>query len=48
LPLHYQFFYLRLEVKRRGDVLNGSVIALSLPGSRAGNALTHWIQVSRE
>jgi hypothetical protein len=37
-----------LEVKKRGDVLNGSLIAMSLPANRAGNALTHWIEVKRE
>ena len=41
-------YNLRLEVKKRGDVLNGSLIALSLPGNRTGNALTHWIQVRRK
>jgi len=41
-------YNLRLEVKKRGDVLNGSLIALSLPGTRVGNALTHWIEVRRD
>ena len=41
-------YNLRLEVKKRGDVLNGSLIALSLPGNRAGNSPTHWIEVKRE
>ena len=40
-------YNLRLEVKKRDDVLNGSLIALSLPGKWVGNALTHWIQVKR-
>ena len=41
-------YNLRVEVKKRGDVLNGSLIAMSLPGNRAGNALTHWIEVWRK
>lgn len=38
---------LSVELKLRGDVLNGSVIALSLPAVRVGNALTHWAEVRR-
>lgn len=41
-------YNLRLEVKKRDDVLNGSLIALSLPGKWVGNALTHWIEVKRQ
>jgi len=40
-------YTLRLEVKQRGEVLNGSLIAVSLPGKRVGNALTYWIEVTR-
>ena len=41
---------LRLEVKKRGEILNGSLIALSLHNERKwiGNALTHWISVERQ
>jgi len=38
---------LRLEVKLRGDTLNGSITALSLPADRGGNAITHWIELHR-
>jgi CubicO group peptidase (beta-lactamase class C family) len=41
-------YNLRLEVKKRDNVLNGSLIALSLPGKWVGNALTHWIEVKRQ
>ena len=41
-------YNLRLQVKKRGNVLNGSLIALSLPGRRVGNALTHWIELRRD
>ncbi len=40
-------YNLRLEVKQRGDVLNGSLIGISLPDNRIGNALTHWIELRR-
>jgi CubicO group peptidase (beta-lactamase class C family) len=40
-------YRLRLEVKLRGNVLNGGLIAQSLPANRVGNALTHWIELKR-
>ncbi|MPZ19957.1 MAG: serine hydrolase [Luteitalea sp.] len=40
-------YRLQLDLKLRGDVLNGSVIALSTPGERVGNALTHWAELKR-
>lgn len=39
---------LRVELRLRDDVLNGSVIGQSLPAVRVGNALTHWAEVRRE
>lgn len=39
---------LHLEVKQRGDVLNGSLIAMSVRVPRVGNALTHWIEVKKQ
>jgi len=41
-------YNLMLEVKLRGDVLDGSLIARSLGGKWVGNALTHWISVERQ
>jgi hypothetical protein len=46
-------YFLRLTLKlrrdeQRGDRLNGPVSAISLPGKRAGNALTSWAEVTRE
>lgn len=38
---------LRLEMKLRGDVLNGSLIGMTVPGNRLGNALTHWVELRR-
>ncbi len=39
---------LRLEVKLRDGVLGGSLIALSRPAPRVGNALTHWIELRKD
>ncbi len=36
---------LNVELKFRGDVLNGSVTAVPLPGKRVGNALSHWAEL---
>ena len=41
-------YALRLELKLRGDVLNGSVTALTLPNARLGNALSHWAELRRQ
>jgi CubicO group peptidase (beta-lactamase class C family) len=41
-------YTLRLVVKMRGDVLNGSVTAMSDPASKPGNALSHWVQLKKE
>lgn len=38
---------LSVELRLRGDVLNGSVIAITLPNVRLGNALTHWAELRR-
>jgi len=40
-------YHLHVHLKRRDDVLNGSITAISLPGSRAGNALSYWVEVRR-
>ena len=40
-------YRLRLEVKLRGNALNGGLIAQSVPANRIGNALTHWIELKR-
>jgi hypothetical protein len=32
----------------RGTVLNGAATAVSLPGGRAGNALTSWAELKRQ
>ncbi len=38
---------LQLEVKLRDGVLGGSLTAMSRPAARAGNALTHWIELRK-
>ncbi len=37
-----------LSLKLRGNVLNGGATALSIPGRRAGNALTSWVELRKE
>jgi CubicO group peptidase (beta-lactamase class C family) len=37
-----------LDVKLRDDALAGSLTAISRPGPRTGNALTHWIEVRKQ
>jgi hypothetical protein len=41
-------YSLNAALKLRGEVLNGPVSAISLPGNRAGNALTQWAELRRE
>ena len=37
-----------VELWRRAETLNGSVTAISLPGTRLGNGLTSWAALRRE
>jgi len=39
---------IQLSLKLRGDVLNGSAIAMSIPGPRGSNALTYWAEVKKQ
>lgn len=41
-------YVLSLLLKQRGNMLNGSVTAQSLPGKRSGNALTYWIELTKQ
>ena len=41
-------YHLHVSLTLRGDVLNGAMIAISLPGRRMGNALSHWVEVSQK
>ena len=41
-------YHLHVELKHRDTVLNGSVIAISLPGRRFGNALSYWTELTRQ
>jgi CubicO group peptidase (beta-lactamase class C family) len=41
-------YWLSVSLKLRGNVLNGGMTALSRPGRRAGNALTHWVEVKKQ
>jgi hypothetical protein len=40
-------YYLHVEMVLRGPVLNGAVSAVSRPGKRAGNALSHWVELNK-
>jgi hypothetical protein len=51
-------YRLHLDLKRRGQILNGAIIAIShlqegvasggAPGRRAGNALSHWAELKKQ
>jgi len=38
-------YNLHLTLKLRDKVLNGAMSAISLPGKKVGNALSHWIEI---
>jgi CubicO group peptidase (beta-lactamase class C family) len=39
--------HLHLDLKLRGDRLNGAMIAISLPTKRLTNALAHWVELEK-
>ncbi|NBO66483.1 MAG: hypothetical protein EBU88_16835 [Acidobacteria bacterium] len=41
-------YVLNLSLKLRGDLLNGGITALTIPGRRVGNALTFWTELKRQ
>jgi CubicO group peptidase (beta-lactamase class C family) len=41
-------YFLSFSLKLRGDVLNGAASAISLPGRRAGNALSQWVELKKQ
>jgi hypothetical protein len=41
-------YMVMLSLRLRGDVLNGDVTAAGIGGSRARNALSHWLEVKRQ
>lgn len=38
-------YHLHVSLKLRGKVLNGAMMAISLPMPRLGNALSHWMEL---
>ena len=40
-------YHLHVNLKIRRQVLNGSMTAISLPGRRMGNALSHWMELKK-
>lgn len=43
----YRRHQLQVRLRLRGETLNGAVTAVSLPGRKAGNALSHWAELKR-
>lgn len=46
-PTLHAPYDLHLDLKRRGNVLNGALIAKTRPGERIGDALSHWAELRR-
>jgi hypothetical protein len=40
-------YHLHLNVRPRGEALNGSLTAISLPAPRLGNALSYWVDLRK-
>jgi len=40
-------YHLHISLKLRDQVLNGPITAISLPGQKMGNALSHWMEVKK-
>ena len=40
-------YHLHVSLKLREQALNGAIIAISLPGQRLGNALSHWVELKK-
>jgi hypothetical protein len=40
-------YHLFVGLKRRGEVLNGAITAITSPGNRFGSALSHWAEVKK-
>ena len=41
-------YHLHVTLNLREDVLNGAMIAKSLPGRKMGNALSHWVELTKQ
>ena len=41
-------YQLHADLKLRGDVLNGGLIAITHHPSRSGHALSHWVEVKKQ
>jgi hypothetical protein len=41
-------YHLHLDLKLRGDVLNGPVTTITLPDAWGSSAVTHWIELQRQ
>jgi hypothetical protein len=43
-----RLYFLGFSLKLRGEVLNGSVTAVSLPNEKLPNALSHWVDLKNQ
>jgi hypothetical protein len=41
-------YHLHASLRRRGDILNGALTAISVPPSRSSYALGHWVELNRD
>jgi CubicO group peptidase (beta-lactamase class C family) len=41
-------YHLHLDLKQRGDTLNGAIIAITQHPSRSGHALSHWTEMKKQ
>lgn len=41
-------YLLELSLRPRGNVMNGAITAVSLHGRRVGNALTQWVELTKQ
>ncbi len=41
-------YHSHLSLKLRGQTLNGAMTAISLPGQKIGNALSHWMEIRKQ
>lgn len=42
-----RMYHLHVNLRLRGNVLNGAITAISLPGQRMGNALSYWMEIKK-
>jgi CubicO group peptidase (beta-lactamase class C family) len=43
-----RLYHLHVSLKLRENTLNGAIMAISLPGQKMGNALSHWMEIKKQ